>query len=194
MCFALFKYLMISDICQDFKVRWECHQSNISIMQDKIHTVTLLLSLHCHFRFSNVFKDLQAFSHFSLQVHFFSPPHFLNVVGKFQSLGGTFTEQGLNVSQEKEKGNGLFELNSFLRHFPLNQRGQTPSGPEPLVDTFTNLSDDGHRHNGDLLRCSCRYKRFNHFSNRLYHRLERKLSQLTSLLHNIFIMALAKAV
>jgi len=122
------------------------------------------LSLPCHL---NVFKDHQAFSHFSLKANFFffSCPHstFFNVVEKFQNLGGPFTEQGLNVSQEKEKCNGLFEMNSFLRHFPLNQCWQTLLGAKPLVDTFTNLCDDGHRQNGDMVNRSCRYKRFKHF-------------------------------
>lgn len=150
------------------------------------------MRLHCHFKFSR--GSVMFLKTFKLFPFFFPTPHFPNVVENFQSLGGPFTKQGLNVSQEKAKGNGLFELNSFLRHFPLNQCGQTPSGPEPLVDTFTNLSDDGHRHNGDSASRSCRYKRFNHSSNRLYHRLERKLSQLTSLLRIIFIMAPGKAV
>jgi len=85
--------------------------------------------------------------------------YFFNVVEKFQNLGGPFTEQGLNVSQEKEKCNGLFEM----RHFPLNQCWQTLLGAKPLVDTFTNLCDDGHRQNGDMVNRSCRYKRFKHF-------------------------------
>ncbi len=154
------------------------------------------MRLHCHFKFSRVsvmfLKTFKLFPVFLYRFIFFPTPHFPNVVEKFQSLGGPFTKQGLNVSQEKAKGNGLFELNSFLRHFPLNQCGQTPSGPKPLVDTFTN--HDGHQHNGDLASRSCRYKIFNHSSNRLYHRLERKLSQLTSLLRIILIMVPGKAV
>lgn len=179
--------MIIFDIGQDFKVRWECHQSGISMVTLPLWTCTAILG---SVMFSKTFKQFPIF----LYRFFFPTPHFLNVVVKFQSLGGPFTKQGINVSQEKEKSNGLFELNSFRVHFPLNQCGQTPSGPEPLVDTFTNLCDDGHRHNGDSASHSCRYKRFNHSSSRLYHRLERKLSQLTSLLHIIFIMALGKAV
>ncbi len=153
------------------------------------------MRLHCHFKFSRAsVMFLKTFKLFPVFLYRFILFSIFNVVEKFQSLGGPFTKQGLNVSQEKANGNGLFELNSFLRHFPLNQCGQTPSGSEPLVDTFTNLSDDGHRHNGDSASRSCRYKRLNHSSNRLYHSLEIKLSQLTSLLRIIFIIGSGKTV
>lgn len=140
MCKVSFKQLILADVFRHFKVRWKSKQNDIWMVKDKSHSSDAsLMSLPCHFRFSRgsvLFLRPSSFSHF-LQVQFFLSLHTLNAVGKF--LGSLFTKQGLNVSQEKEKGNGLFELNSFLRHFPLNQCGQNPSGPKPLVDTFTNL-------------------------------------------------------